>query len=93
MALKPGMIYQIANQRFWLLHPTVEAARSRIWSRACTALAPGTAVMVVDEINDTDGVRCQIKVVDSDGNFGWINVMLYTDDQLSESFKPLSETG
>lgn len=70
---------------------------SRSWSSQLkcnvTFIEPCTVIMVVDEFNDTDGVRCQIKVVDSDGNFGWINVMLYTDDQLSESFKPLSETG
>lgn len=46
--------------------------------------------MVVEIVGE--GLQRQIRVIDCDSNFGWINITLYTDDQLDSMFRPIGQT-
>jgi len=46
--------------------------------------------MVVEIVGED--LHRRIKIICCDGNFGWINITLYTDDQLDSMFRPIGQT-
>lgn len=75
-------------------HNTSAVTWARTWSNqlGCRVafLTPDDVIMVVEIVGE--GLQRQIRVIDCDGNFGWINITLYTDDQLDSMFRPIGQT-
>lgn len=75
-------------------HETSAVTWARTWSDqlkcSVTFLTPDDVIMVVEIVGE--GLQRQIRVIDCDGNFGWINITLYTDDQLDSMFRPIGQT-